>query len=427
MRKPLTLSIASRDGTLTKDSKLQNFNVDPLRPTKVVKRPAMWKSNLFAPTGQGFGVFNFNDIVYYWTDAGSSSGVIDESLMYRAFVYLGGSSYLVLPNNIYEVDDVVTIDGSSYVVDSVDGDEITVSPVPVLLFCGTATSGGLDTGAVWSSTYDITVLPRNGSGFNGVGAISNNGIKVGVRQVTTVSTWKACYWDASNNTFDLPCVGTQARADGVTVDGSLIVGTDQIVPVYWDATKTRFVLSTDFGGGNAYSVSPSGNFIVGNQYYNLPSAYYNACMWDASKARIDCALPSGKIRSYARRVNDSGVCVGSSFVLSDVGSPTWWDSSGTIIEYRSSVVGALWYVTNSGYSCGYTFGPSYTAAYFSPSRVMTTLPKTYSNSRCFWISEDGTIKAGIDGSFACYWDASDVQHFLPTDGSGTFLSSGTRT
>lgn len=77
MRIPAVRPIESRDGTLAKDEMMQNLMVDPFEPEKVQKRPAMWKSNLFAPAGQGFGMFVFNDTVYFWTDNGGTGPVYD--------------------------------------------------------------------------------------------------------------------------------------------------------------------------------------------------------------------------------------------------------------------------------------------------------------------------------------------------------------
>lgn len=68
MRLPAPQQIKSRDGTLAKDSKLQNFMVDPTQPSKVQKRPSCVRTDLYAPAGQGFGSFVFGDYIYTWTD-----------------------------------------------------------------------------------------------------------------------------------------------------------------------------------------------------------------------------------------------------------------------------------------------------------------------------------------------------------------------
>jgi hypothetical protein len=74
VRTSLVIPIESRDGTLNKDSKLVNLMIDPLAPAKVMKRPGMWKQNLYAPAGNGDGIFAFNDIIYIWTDGGTGTG-----------------------------------------------------------------------------------------------------------------------------------------------------------------------------------------------------------------------------------------------------------------------------------------------------------------------------------------------------------------
>lgn len=69
MRASLIKPIESRDGTLAKDSMTRNLLRDPFQPEKLMKRPAVNKTDLYAPSGQGFGSFVFNDYIYVWTEA----------------------------------------------------------------------------------------------------------------------------------------------------------------------------------------------------------------------------------------------------------------------------------------------------------------------------------------------------------------------
>lgn len=129
MRFPTPQQIKSRDGTLARDSKLQNFMVDPIQPSKVQKRPSCIRTDLYAPAGQGFGSFAFGDYIYVWTDQndptypaiydyvpeywGIGNGAGGGSGGYNIY-WQNNNQYVEVPDNVFEeldVGDTVTISG----------------------------------------------------------------------------------------------------------------------------------------------------------------------------------------------------------------------------------------------------------------------------------------------------------------------------
>ncbi len=87
IRTPLAHAPTNRDATTSKDSKLVNCFLDPVRPNEpaVVKRPGL-QTSIASPAGLGLGVASFNNSVYQIGLVGSASalqftsGVLTSSL-----------------------------------------------------------------------------------------------------------------------------------------------------------------------------------------------------------------------------------------------------------------------------------------------------------------------------------------------------------
>ena len=126
MRSSLVHPIESRDGTLSKDEVLRNFMVDPIQPSKIQKRPALTRTDLYAVSGQGFGSFVFNDYIYVWTDTTPPTSPIFYDYVPDYWGVGQGGGYAVrwennqqiieVPEDVFidiEVGDTVTISGVS--------------------------------------------------------------------------------------------------------------------------------------------------------------------------------------------------------------------------------------------------------------------------------------------------------------------------
>lgn len=70
MRVELGLNVDSRDGTLLRDEKLVNFQ---LNPDGVQKRAGTSRSSYSATANSGIGIFVYGTKIYMWTGAMTTS------------------------------------------------------------------------------------------------------------------------------------------------------------------------------------------------------------------------------------------------------------------------------------------------------------------------------------------------------------------
>lgn len=126
MRLPANVDIKSRDGTLDRDTVLVNLGPDRTNHERVIKRPGMARTDLYAPAGQGFGAFVFNDFIYVWTDQTPADypAVYDYVPDYWYVGWGGGSGGMYwendqqiveVPEDVFEeieIGDTITITGA---------------------------------------------------------------------------------------------------------------------------------------------------------------------------------------------------------------------------------------------------------------------------------------------------------------------------
>lgn len=70
MRISLGIPVDSRDGTLERDEKLLNWQINP---DGIYKRPGTSRSSYSTTAGSGTGIFVFGSKIYMWTGAMTTS------------------------------------------------------------------------------------------------------------------------------------------------------------------------------------------------------------------------------------------------------------------------------------------------------------------------------------------------------------------
>ncbi|MCC7011657.1 MAG: hypothetical protein IT454_03760 [Planctomycetes bacterium] len=189
-----------------------------------------------------------------------------------------------------------------------------------------------ETAARWSASTGLwTLLPGLG-GVSGTSVSSSYDMSADGQTVVGLA-WvnageaHAFKWTPSGGTIDIgrywfPGWGYQSRANGVSADGSVIVGkANGSRATRWSNGTGAYLGSLDpsnpqFGSSEAYGVSPNGQYIVGN-------SYYRAFLWDATNGMRSLGAlgtPGFGNAGYAWGVSDDGRTVvgwsGSNFLNS---------------------------------------------------------------------------------------------------------------
>jgi len=77
MRLPVNYDISTRDGTLARDSVMQNFSVVPDKTgPQADKRPGTWDDGAFSATGNGNGIFGFGNNVYMFNNSATTPNIV---------------------------------------------------------------------------------------------------------------------------------------------------------------------------------------------------------------------------------------------------------------------------------------------------------------------------------------------------------------
>lgn len=179
-------------------------------------------------------------------------------------------------------------------------------------------NNNLETAARWNaSTSTWTALPglgaSSGSSLSSAYDISADGQTVVGLAWVTAGEAHAFKWTPSGGTFDVgrywfPGWGFQSRANGVSADGSVIVGkANGARATRWSNGTGAYMGSLDpsnpqFGNSEAYGVSPNGTYIVGN-------SFYRAFIWDALGGMRDLGAlgtPGFGNAGFALAVSDDG-------------------------------------------------------------------------------------------------------------------------
>ncbi len=114
--------------------------------------------------------------------------------------------------------------------------------------------------------YPEFFLDMDNPDYNGAWAMSNDGLNVGVMQFTADWETSTYIWNPNDGYTQLPNgTSTQTRPNGISSDGSVVVGhgTDEIgywTVCYW---KDGQIYTIDNIYGEAMNASPSGRYICG--------------------------------------------------------------------------------------------------------------------------------------------------------------------
>jgi hypothetical protein len=366
MRKPLDVPIESRDGnkTLTKDSLLCNFAKDPLEPEKILKRPGMWQTNVFAPTGQGSGIYSYKDTIYNWIDTSSGSGsplipttgVIDESVMVRGildFVDNGDGTYTLTlsPNNPYIVGDFVDIvdnvvvSGTEYEITNIVDDKLTISLVVAPL---------------WSSLGAITT-PSTNYGFLGFWFLNG-------------SFYIYCYSDAGLTSYNL-----YKSSGDISLTASYSLVSSGLVPAFdtantIPATEIDLIAITPSGStgyfvdssitGNAYVYTSTDGFNwtsplydTGILYSGISTAYFGGYIYEWQSGG---GLWKGTPSTTVTLITTSGLSVLNASYVALVSNGSYLyliegNNTSKLIKINRSSDGVNWSLVSSTAYSGYTF------------------------------------------------------------------------
>lgn len=294
MRVPAVRHIESRDGTLAKDELMRNFTVDPLAPEKAMKRPAMVKTDLYAPAGQSFGLFVFNDFIYFWNDQTSPTSPVVYD--YVPFYWgAGNGAYGIewendqeiveVPEDVFneiDVGDTVTISGVSpsgyngtclVVVDKKTAAQLGVGKGNSILITNLSNPGAVVQGGVAKKLRKCSTRPAFPMPEPPMYGKTLNQIITGVGTFSTT--------ESTSSTGLIAC-GVSGRTYNTVTYTKLLKWNGVVVLT---GTKVRTTYNTGAGAEIGYEETQS-NYITGfgANSYSLQSGQFitNTCYCDAS-------------------------------------------------------------------------------------------------------------------------------------------------
>lgn len=303
------MPIESRDGTLIKDSKMSNFNVDPFEPQKVAKRYGTER------TGGDVNIvtFPFPDYVA----VGSCNGTVSNT---NAAIWESGTLTNIQPSDILstgidgaDISGTRTIFGTSATVLGgqqlpcrweKSGSAYVQTYLPMLAgytynggvlgyyngyVVGYCSTGSAHVPVYWDSAYAVhafTLLAGTTKGY--AYRASANGI-YGVCS-TAGGFSKATRWDwATLTPTELPGIGYSAGVIATCEDSGIIGGYTGLDAVYWDSTYAVHTLPKLGTSSAAVNESKNG-ILVGWSVKSGQRPVY----WDVSKNSVNrLPLPTG--------------------------------------------------------------------------------------------------------------------------------------
>lgn len=198
-------------------------------------------------------------------------------------------------------------------------------------------------------------------GQSGTSVSTNYGISGDGSTVTGLAwvdagTAHAFSWTQATGMVDLGSLGGESsRANGISADGSTIVGWDQDPNTgWWRGVRwvngVESLLDPNGWGGNAFGVNSDGTIIVGGGY---PTNSEHAYLWTEADGFTDLGMLSGWMSlAEARDVSDDGsVVVGFSGGFMDYNAFIWTESTGMVKLY--DYLTDLGVTTHQGWTVAY--------------------------------------------------------------------------
>jgi probable HAF family extracellular repeat protein len=227
---------------------------------------------------------------------------------------------------------------------------------------------GFDNAGLWQG--GTSWLPLGGiGGSSGTSmstnyAISGDGSSVVGLAWVNAGTAHAFQWTQSTGMIDLFSLGgDSSRANGISADGTTIVGWDQDPGTGWWrgamwVNGTEYLIDPNGVAGDAWGVNSDGTFIVGGSH---PSNSEHAWRWSKATGQFDDLGTFGGwlANSEGRAVSDDGsVVVGWSGGFMDEYAFIWTEASGTQMVKLSDYLTKYGVTGHQGYTLRFATGIS---------------------------------------------------------------------